>query len=112
MYKAILGAISVEAIKLGTKSDKKFLISTDKKSWFDATEACQVQGGMLFVVGGAEENGVLERATVDFGSEEFWIGGSDIINANQWEWSDNSAWSYENWAPNQPDDYSKAKNCL
>jgi|GEM_PF-187263 len=33
-----------------------------------------------------------------------WIGGTDGVAEDFWKWSDGNVWSYENWAPNEPND--------
>uniref|UniRef100_A0A914EIP9 C-type lectin domain-containing protein n=1 Tax=Acrobeloides nanus TaxID=290746 RepID=A0A914EIP9_9BILA len=31
-----------------------------------------------------------------------WLGGQDMFQLNQWEWMDNSNFTYKNWSPGNP----------
>uniref|UniRef100_A0AC34GY58 C-type lectin domain-containing protein n=1 Tax=Panagrolaimus sp. ES5 TaxID=591445 RepID=A0AC34GY58_9BILA len=41
--------------------------------------------------------------TFDLALPDFWVGGEDLDNRGQWVWTDGVAFTFQNWAPNEPD---------
>lgn len=63
--------------------------------WMDAEVVCKQKGigGHLASIGNGFQFGVLKGLT----QNDFWTGG--YFDGTRWAWSDNSSWSYTNWAP-------------
>ena len=57
------------------------------------------QGGDLASVGSAAENNFIRSLS----SEGLWLGGTDSGQEGRFVWTDGTAWTYQNWAPGQPD---------
>jgi len=41
-----------------------------------------------------------------------WLGGTDAMQENRWQWSNGQPWQYANWAPGQPNNQGGAENCV
>jgi hypothetical protein len=82
-----------------------------EKTWQDARDYCEEQGGYLATITSEAEN----RFVYDqVGKDDIWIwlGGTDRYEEGQWEWVTGETWDYENWyiqfGPNQLAYYSNA----
>eukprot|EP00094_Tigriopus_californicus_P000452 TCALIF_00439-PB protein Name:"Similar to MRC1 Macrophage mannose receptor 1 (Homo sapiens)" AED:0.06 eAED:0.07 QI:7/0.88/0.83/1/0.74/0.69/36/84/3089 len=71
----------------------------------EALFQCQKQGGDLLSIGDAEENERIQKFVQDL-KRDIWIGLVDVGDGD-WKWSDNSAFVYTNWAPDEPNDVSE-----
>merc|ERR1711872_356271 len=69
------------------------------KSWQDAENYCQGEGGHLASIHSEEENNFV--AGLD--SDSMWLGGTDVTTEGSWVWSDGSTFSFNSWNPGQPD---------
>ena len=79
-----------------------------KLSWQDAENFCQIEGGHLASVHSAGENNFLSKLN----SATMWLGGTDAKTDGTWEWSDGSRFSFDNWAPGEPNNINKDQHCL
>lgn len=76
----------------------------DLLSWGDADIRCQELGGSwsrLVSINSPSENKLVELMTNNTVSE-LWIGLHDVPSEGIWEWTDNSAVAYKNFAPGEP----------
>lgn len=71
-------------------------------TWKEAEKYCEDLGGHLVTITSQEEQEIV-KGLLSSGREFYWIGGrrSDVVG--QWLWITGESYSYENWAPNQPD---------
>jgi len=75
-----------------------YTLHTTYKSWPDAEEECQREGGHLASVPSEEVNKELKRVA---GYSKVWLGGRR--ESGTWSWSDNSTWEFSKWGTGQPD---------
>ena len=92
--------------------DHCFFYSSDTKSWNDAEESCQEEGGHLASVNTNAIEGYvvdeLKRRGIDFA----WFGGNDIKEEGVWKWTDHTPWEFTFWGQGQPDNYHGQQHCL
>ncbi|KAK3266545.1 hypothetical protein CYMTET_24840, partial [Cymbomonas tetramitiformis] len=83
-----------------------YKLFTEALSWNAARSSCEeaASGGQLASVASFEVN----QAIPNHGSELVWLGGYDD-GSDSWEWSDESAFSYQNWAADEP---KEQEGCL
>ena len=93
--------------------DHCYFYGTDTKSWNDAEEYCQAEGGHLASVNTpAIEDYVLDELKRR-GLYEAWFGGNDIEEEGVWKWTDHTPWEFTNWAPNEPNNSHEGnEDCL
>ena len=82
-------------------------VDNHTKTWFDAENFCQTQGGHLVSIETKEVNEYLLRQV---GVLEVWIGATDWNKEGTWEWSDSSPFIFTDWAPGQPT-RQRIENC-
>ena len=82
-------------------------VDNQTKTWFDAEDFCQTQGGHLVSIETKEVNEYLLRQV---GVLEVWIGATDWNKEGTWEWSDSSPFIFTDWAPGQPTG-QRIENC-
>ncbi|XP_077373698.1 brevican core protein [Festucalex cinctus] len=86
-----------------------YLHFPDRHTWSDAEQRCQELNGHLVSVRSEEEQQFLNSKGQDYE----WIGLNDKEVQNQFRWTDGSALTYENWRPNQPDNYfNSGEDCV
>ena len=71
-------------------------------TWEEAKEYCESQGGYLATVTSKEEDEFLYSYITDMGFDSVLFGLSDIDQENVWTWVTGEPFSYENWAPREP----------
>lgn len=81
-------------------------------SWTEAEARCRMNGGHLASVNSSGEQKFLQELIKASDKENFWIGGYTANSTGNWEWTDGSEWSYENWDEDQPDCLKGAEFCL
>ena len=92
--------------------DHCYFYSTDTKSWNDAEEFCQEEGGHLASVNTpAIQEYVLDELTRR-GLDIAWFGGNDIEEEGVWKWTDSTPWEFTDWAPSEPNNYGGQEDCL
>ncbi|XP_024917706.1 macrophage mannose receptor 1 isoform X1 [Cynoglossus semilaevis] len=83
-----------------------------KANWTYARSWCQEQGGELAVIDDQYENDFVASYLRDL-ELPTWIGLSDLLNENQYTWSDGvSPVLYTNWNQNEPNNAGGAEDCV
>jgi cysteine-rich repeat protein len=77
-------------------------------TWGLARLTCLRYGGDLVSISSQEDNDAVRNVLQ---GRTGWIGLQDLENENQFEWSDNSALTYRNWALGEPNNQS-GEDCV
>ncbi len=97
-------------IENGVKHEYE-LFYADGIHWDDANAAVDADNGWhLATITSKEEQAFIENSVVNGASGEFWLGGSQDLNATTfnegWSWGTNeSFYDYTNWASGEPNDW-------
>ena len=75
----------------------------------DAETECERASGKLASVHSSEENTFIFESLT---KEVSWLGGNDMAVEGTWIWTDNTQWSYSNWARSEPNNYGGFEHCL
>jgi len=89
---------------MGSSCYKLFASS---KTWQDAEDHCQKEGGHLTSIHSPEE----QNLVVSLHSGSFWAGGSDLDTEGNWKWTDNTSLSFTDWRKEEPNG-EETENCL
>lgn len=84
-------------IQIGEIDEKQYLLSQRPRNWDDAQSACLGQGGTLVRINSTQENTLLQDGLNEHGIATAFIGLSDQVSDGQFQWTDGSIPSYENW---------------
>lgn len=88
------------------QSDTEVKIFSDLKSWSDARQACQAEGGDLVKILQSNMNKFLADIIRVRGGGRHWIGLNDLAQENRFVWLDEDKQAnYTNWAAGQPNNY-------
>jgi hypothetical protein len=72
------------------------------RSWLSALESCAAMGMHLVTIANRAEDRWLNQTARSISTERWWIGYSDLLEEQVWIWVDDSASSYTNWGPGEP----------
>jgi cysteine-rich repeat protein len=81
-------------------------------AWGDAEASCKAWGGgaglgHLVSIGDASEQAFVAGLV----TQAAWIGGGDAVTEGVYTWTDGTPWTYEIWAPNEPND-TTVEDCV
>jgi C-type mannose receptor len=81
-------------------------------TWADAEANCKAWGGAMDLGHLVSIGDDAEQAFVaGLITENAWIGGDDIAKEGSYVWTDGTPWSYEHFAPNEPND-TTVEDCI
>ena len=89
--------------------DHCYYWSITKANWAKAEKHCNYCKGHLASVTSEATNEFIVSEIKKQNTAMLWIGGSDKEEQGNWKWTDQSPWSFDNWAGNQT---SQGGNCL
>lgn len=87
----------------------EFVVHDAPKSWSAAKAACEADGHVLASIRSEEEQDELESKLA---GKHYWIGLSDAREEGTFEWVDESALSYTNYNPGEPNNWGGREDCI
>ncbi|KAM6942960.1 aggrecan core protein-like [Xenentodon cancila] len=86
-----------------------YLHVSDREEWLDAEQRCRDLNAHLVSINTPEEQHFVNSNAQDY----HWIGLNDKTVQNDFQWTDGTPVQYENWRPNQPDNYlGSGEDCV
>jgi len=94
-------------VYMGTQNGHHYYCSTAPANWDAAQANCVASGGHLAVINNTAENIFLANILT---LQSAWIGASDTATEGVFQWVNGEPFSYTNWYPGQPNNYSGAQH--
>ncbi|CAG2209120.1 CD206 [Mytilus edulis] len=89
-----------------------YKVYNTEKTWMIAREYCVNIGADLLSIH-SEQEAVFVRDTLSgSNSHSFWIGLNDFLKKSSFRWSDNSAYDFSKWNPNEPNNSNGKEDCV
>ncbi|MCJ8734298.1 hypothetical protein PDJAM_G00233640 [Pangasius djambal] len=86
-----------------------YIYFTERKNWTNAEQHCRELNSHLLSITSKQEQIFINNHIWDYQ----WIGLTDRDQQNEFRWTDGSPLEYENWRPNQSDNYINApEDCV
>ncbi|NNF20350.1 MAG: HYR domain-containing protein, partial [Saprospiraceae bacterium] len=101
------GAPIAGFIYMGSLDGHHYYCSTSPATWQTAQANCLANGGHLAVINNATENNFLASKLT---MQSAFIGLSDHVNEGWFEWVNGDPLTYQNWYPNQPNNYGSGQD--
>ena len=104
-------------LNAATFEGHSYLFFPDVESWHGAKTRCEKMGGHLATIGSRAENdfvlGLARRGIERLGKlDGVWLGATDEVRENRWEWVDGSKSSFTKWDPGQPNNKNGEEHYL
>ena len=109
--------ISDPPLNAATFEGHSYQFFPDVESWHGAKTRCEKLGGHLATIGSRVENdfvqGLARRGIERLGKlDGVWLGATDEVRENRWEWVDGSKSSFTKWDPGQPNNKNGEEHYL
>ncbi len=89
-----------------------FKFYSDCKTWSEARQVCQQDGGELISLNDRNLEFFRNLARTKAGScNNVWVGTTDASSEGQWNWQNGEKVSSAFWASGQPDNWASKENC-
>lgn len=102
------GVTSLGTVKLsptpipGDTKINYYKVFDESQNWVEAKSYCESIGGHLVTITSAEEQLYITNLVDGATKRSYWVGLSDEAESGNWAWVTGEAYSYSNWAKNEP----------